>query len=535
VIVRNIVGRVCALFSSAPLPKSGPSLLGYPILFFVVLANIPYWCATQMLTLRLGGWFCIQYLTVGLLALLLPAWAAAIIFFLTASADLVSATCITYSLSLKDCVENADNYVALSAPRQIAVVLVAGLLLLSALIVYKMDLRRLDLGFKWRIAGVLTLTMVLMLLVDMRTIARSTGVTPNPFSMHAESDGVNFASLSDQSRMVRIPVLRLTRQWISEAQRRSSMYAGTALPTENASSRGLKAAGIGQGHSSNALPNFVLILVESWGHPQTPAMENALVAAYQQPELLLHYRIERGTTRFHGTTVAGESRELCGREFGYTLIDEPAQQLQGCLPDRLARLGYHSMALHGLGGAMFRREHWYQTIGFEEQFFHEDFARKGLPDCVGAFTGTCDTAIAGWLGDQLEHPHAAPLFVHWVTLNQHLPLPVPVAGAAPDMCSTALGLQPGTALCSWFQLQSALHNSIATTADRASGQPTVFVIVGDHAPPFVDEPTRARFSGDEVPYVLLIPKLLARSPDRTLVHATSPERPAHRTAQRFTP
>jgi hypothetical protein len=47
--------------------------------------------------------------------------------------------------------------------------------------------------------------------------------------------------------------------------------------------------------------------------------------------------------------------------------------------------------------------------------------RQGLPDCFGAFFGTCDAAIADWIGRRLGK-HDDPYFVHWVTLNSHLPV-----------------------------------------------------------------------------------------------------------------
>jgi len=37
-------------------------------------------------------------------------------------------------------------------------------------------------------------------------------------------------------------------------------------------------------------------------------------------------------------------------------------------------------------------------------------------------------------------------------------------------------------------------------------RPTVFVIVGDHAPPFGDPGLRSRFSQTDVPYVVLLPR-----------------------------
>jgi len=40
----------------------------------------------------------------------------------------------------------------------------------------------------------------------------------------------------------------------------------------------------------------------------------------------------------------------------------------------------------------------------------------------------------------------------------------------------------------------------------ATARPTVFVLVGDHAPPFGDPELLAEFSSTQVPYVMLTPR-----------------------------
>jgi phosphoglycerol transferase MdoB-like AlkP superfamily enzyme len=98
-----------------------------------------------------------------------------------------------------------------------------------------------------------------------------------------------------------------------------------------------------------------------------------------------------------------------------------------------------------------------------------------------------------------------PLFIYWVTLNSHLPVP-----AKPDLpddgiCATQPALRNSVALCSWFRLVRAVHQSVQKVALGATARPTVFVLVGDHAPPFGDPQLRSDFSSTQVPYVMLTP------------------------------
>jgi phosphoglycerol transferase MdoB-like AlkP superfamily enzyme len=66
------------------------------------------------------------------------------------------------------------------------------------------------------------------------------------------------------------------------------------------------------------------------------------------------------------------------------------------------------------------------------------------------------------------------------------------------------------ALCSWFRIVRAVHQSIEQVALRPNSRPTVFILVGDHAPPFGDAALAGQFSQTQVPFVMLTPKDLAR-------------------------
>jgi len=78
-------------------------------------------------------------------------------------------------------------------------------------------------------------------------------------------------------------------------------------------------------------------------------------------------------------------------------------------------------------------------------------------------------------------------------------------------CSISPRLSGQPPLCSWYQLIANVHSSVARLAIGQLARPTVFIIVGDHAPPFSDPELRSQFSSSEVPYILLTPLSLHRA------------------------
>jgi phosphoglycerol transferase MdoB-like AlkP superfamily enzyme len=160
-----------------------------------------------------------------------------------------------------------------------------------------------------------------------------------------------------------------------------------------------------------------------------------------------------------------------------------------------------------MDGHMFDRSSWYGRIGFHEQEFRDQLRQQGLPDCVGAYVGTCDASIADWIGKRLAEPKPKPAFIYWVTLNSHLPVPIPSQLPNGVSCSLNSNLSQQPALCSWFQLIANVHQSVSRLAMGNLARPTIFAIVGDHAPPFRNPGLRSQFSDAAVPYVLLVPHL----------------------------
>jgi phosphoglycerol transferase MdoB-like AlkP superfamily enzyme len=488
------------------------------VVFYTVFANVPYWFASHEFGfLDHRGLFCLQFVTVGLIALVAPPILSSILLLSVIASDLLSAVSETYFLSIRECFLYATEFHAFSGARRVVsvtILLLALLLAASALFLRAVAVRKDD---RLRTAACLLTFAVLILSTDLASIGSAKGSFTAPLRMSPALNGVSL-KISHFPRLARISIFRLIRFEISDARIRAGERSSEASPhpVPSASAEALRLVDLAPGKSSKELPNLVVVLVESWGLAGDLPLRQALVQPYMQPALRARYDVVEGTVPFYGATMAGEARELCGNSFGFYLMDAPATKLKNCLPDRLAALGYHSLALHGMNGYLFRRSTWYRTIGFQEQWFNAQFKQQGLPDCMGTFVGTCDADIAKWIGRRLGANEPHPNFVHWMTLSSHLPVPVPSELSAGSPCLPALSLQPDSPLCSWYQLVTNVHQSVSELAMGDLSRPTVFVVVGDHAPPFNEPALLSRFSDSVVPYILLIPRTEHGSQDRML-------------------
>ena len=501
--------------------KIAAARLSWPffVVFYGIITNLPYWIASYEFGFlhRLGS-FCIEFAMVGLLALFVPPVFSAVLLLSVIVLDVLCAVCYTYLLPISWLLPNNRVFYALPAHMQYIAVTVALLALLISAFAAYLPGRSIRGRDRWRAAACLITFAVICLSVDSVTVIHATGHLPNPLRMSLVTDGVDL-SIYRVPRLTRIPLVRLVHLERIDAATRADVKASgsSTLPVPSASALAISSAGLAPGKSRQQLPNLVIVLVESWGLSTDLPLNEALVQPYLQPELRARYEVVQGTVPFHGATVEGESRELCGHSIGFHLSDASADELKDCLPTRLAALGYHNIALHGMNGILFSRSSWYRTIGFQEMWFNDRFRQQGLPDCMGSFMGTCDAAVAGWISRRLEVKNSDPYFVHWVTLNSHLPLLVPSPLQDGAACSPTLALTPQSPLCSWYQLVANVHQSVSQLAMGVLARPTVFVIVGDHAPPFVTPALHDRFSQTVVPYVLLLPR-----PEKgSLSHVTS--------------
>jgi phosphoglycerol transferase MdoB-like AlkP superfamily enzyme len=476
------------------------------VAFYAIFVNVPLWVANHCFGLLPIGWFCVDYAAVGLFALFVPQIVATVLLMLVIVADLTSAVSKTYYLSPSECLANIGSLSELHGTRLLSMVAIAALILLVTSISALFPLASMGKVNRSRVTVCLIAFMTIAVSIDSVTVMGETKHLPGLFWTADKGDQVKLNYLT-KTWISRYPLIRLVRFEKAMNFSFDSITDATAdySPAPSATAAAIKASGLTADRSVQDMPNLVVVLVESWGFDMDPLVRNSLVRSYSQSNLLAHYEVLQGSVPFYGSTVAGEARELCGNRLGFNILKIPAQKSLNCLPDRFVSQGYHSLAVHGMDGHMFNRFIWYSRIGFQEQWFWNRFRQDGLPNCYGAFLGTCDAAIADWIGHRLEKKEVNPEFVYWVTLNSHLPVPVPSALPNGASCSLSPSLAKA-ALCSWYQLIFNVHDSISELAMTKLARPTVFVVVGDHAPPFANPTLRGQFSSTEVPYVLLVPR-----------------------------
>ncbi len=252
--------------------------------------------------------------------------------------------------------------------------------------------------------------------------------------------------------------------------------------------------------------NLVLVVVESGGEPVNPAWKALLQSEWANPTLQERYLVETGSIHFTGATVPGEFRELCGVLSG--VLETPANDtalMRACLGSEMQRQGFMTMYVHGFAPEMFNRRDWISRLGFDQEFFHPQLHDLGLPDCGGPFRGTCDASVAQWIGDRLSADFDHRHLVYWLTLNSHLPVFKDPEASAALHCGDAASPVGEEASCDLIALILRVEHSVVELALRSDLPKTEFVIVGDHAPPFIFKQRRELFSQDEVPYVHLKP------------------------------
>ncbi len=255
--------------------------------------------------------------------------------------------------------------------------------------------------------------------------------------------------------------------------------------------------------------NLVVILLESWGQIDNEAATVELGRPYQTEALKSRYKVDTGTVPFWGPTVYGETRELCGQAFANGIASASTQDLQSCLPHLFASHGYATVGIHGFYPQVYDRVHWYSRIGFSTTLFKPDFDRLGMRTCGGGLAGICDADILQWITKRIKQSTLeTPVFIHWATLDSHLPVLNIIDRQQQQYCRSVSPLLEDQTLCNWFTLVARVHQNVSRLAMDDALPPTAFVIAGDHAPPFSATNRRMAFSQKTVPYVLLTPRKL---------------------------
>jgi len=492
--------------------------------FYAILANIPFWIACKLLGIWCHGWFCLEYVVIGLVGLFIPGFLTALLLIFVTAADVLCGISNTYYMVPSQCLVGAHSLILFPKERIFSIIVVIAVTLFGSVSSRQFSFvgpEKSVSSYRFRTAICLLLFAAMVILHDFAIMASTSGHILSLVKPDLRSDGTYTAL-----RLWRPTTLRLFRSESDYLNLRTIKDAGhvtsLATTTPSAAYLGIAASdifhtGLAANTPLKLAPNFVLVLVESWGVNNNLSVQQSILKPYLQPNLLNHYQVIQGTVPFfNGGTIAGESRELCQNSLSARIAYASKLDLANCLPHRLSSLGYQTIGLHAMDGHFYDRKNWWPQVGLNEIWFRDKLRQQGLPDCEGAYIGTCDSSIAQWLQRRLNrHEEASsstqstgPQFIYWVTLNSHLPVPSPNTNIGSPSCSFDSHLSQQASLCSWFQIISKLHHSVAQLAMSNLARPTVFVLVGDHAPPFYSSELRNQFSSSVVPYIILIPREL---------------------------
>lgn len=277
-----------------------------------------------------------------------------------------------------------------------------------------------------------------------------------------------------------------------------SLVGPETSAVESAAERsGFRQAAIGL-----ARPDAMVVVVEALGYFNEERLRQILLEPFESRAIQSAYTVTHGSVPFHGSTTAGELRELCGsRERFDTLTPAIAAD---CLPMRLREQGRDSYAFHGFNSHMFHRTDWYPLIGFRQAAFGEDLGRNIGERCGSVFIGPCDTNIAARLPDLAGEPGSGRL-IYWLTLNTHVPVR-PGEGTPRFGCARDGGAFGHRTVCSMAEMWADVMDAVARLALDPRMAPSEILIVGDHAPPLWSRRGRNLFHSDVVPWIRLSPR-----------------------------
>lgn len=448
---------------------------------YLVVPNVPFWLAGHLFVTVPRALINLDYLMVGLLGLFLPPGALILLFAVAVLLDVILGTISFFYFNQHDLFQIA-RYVVDIRWRCFSLAGLALLGTVAATIWLSYGTAgRVSAKNRWKVAVVFVGFLLVLTASRYRDSFEGVWLVSSP--VHRMYVAASLAATSDPHILAPI-------------------HSATGALLKQANSPALSP------RASQPRPNLVLVLVESYGLMRDVSGATRLTSPFHAPPVLDKYDVRSGTVEFDGPTVSGEFRELCGlkAEIGTT---QSASEISGrCLPKLLEQEGYETTATHGFMGAMFDRKSWYRELGFENVQFLENL--RSLPKmhlCNGLCPGICDADVAALIGRELlAKTRGKPQFRYWMTLSSHLPVPLSRENSALMSCESSNAANRDSGICNWMALIYKANAAIAELSLTPGLPATQFIIVGDHAPPFLSSKRRSQFSQTEVPFIQLVPK-----------------------------
>ena len=463
---------------------------GFYLLFvYATIPNLPFWIANSFLLSAPRPYVNLDYLLIAMISMYLPAGATVLLFTLAWIVDVGADSMYFYYFSQHDFVAS----ILFLGNIQFGRVLIAGMALICSGLAFEIGLRRLTRGFRSvSRVSVVILSIGIISLIALAAVLSSTQIVKRDvYRSHSLSNSVSFSCL-------RIAFLRHIAP--------PSSHSGIKI---NSATKSILQELSSHDIATSRKRNLVVILIEAYGLIDDRQMQNRLLSPFTTPEIAANYNVQISNVAFRGPTVSGEFRELCGLQLDLSSASSVASFSESCLPKLATKAGYKTLAIHGFSRYMFDRGTWWPEMGFQSTLFLEDLQPNPKTHlCSGPFPGVCDTDMGNIVGEKLLSSRGdSPNLIYWVTLNSHLPIQKGAAETSAVCGGTRTDI-PDEGICLWAALVYRVNQSIANIATLPGLPQTEFVVVGDHAPPFLFPARRERFSQTDVPVVHLVPKTL---------------------------
>ncbi|XXQ67989.1 sulfatase-like hydrolase/transferase [Neisseriaceae bacterium B1] len=228
---------------------------------------------------------------------------------------------------------------------------------------------------------------------------------------------------------------------------------------------------------------ILFIVAESWGVAREDVVQKEVLRNIYAQQDNFEF-IESGYFDFEGSTVQAEMRELCHKRTrnGYAFSKLDAKEFTNCIPNKLKKEGYATIAIHGASSRLYDRNNWYLRAGFDKVLASESFIN--LKRCY-AFNGVCDSALTGIIAN--EFAEAGRLeknkFVYWLSLTSHHPY------SQKDMHSKGIDCKQFNLfegdICNQFRLHTQFFDDLGELIKRPEMKGVEVIVVGDHMPPII--------------------------------------------------
>ncbi len=499
-------GRGGGLRLPASLKRLGAKLITFGLLFGV-LPNVPFWLLAPRMGIVTPGLINLDGILLGLAAMFVrKGWVVAL-FGVDFALDIVYGIRATYGTNYVEVFLSLRYLFSVVSVGQILLIGGASALLIAAIgwTWLRWSPRPRGAERAWMVALVVAMLLPLAVASRQQRISATQHREDQWRLGHITSSALAPTFANVAASTTRSPAVSLYHAWKREqvwSWLRGAYSKTVWIPSATDAAK----AEVGA-----ARDNFVIVLVESWGLAADARLRASLEAPFHSAALETRYEARTGEIGYRGSTAAGELRELCN--YRLEVVTAPLTisraDMARCVPWKLLHAGYETMAVDSAASFWPGGTNWYKLLGFEHVVAYDQLHRQGMTTfTAGPFRSIRDDEVAAWVGRTLSantaDGHRKMIF--WLTMSAHLPIHEPLSGEYDGDCGVAALTRRSSATCGWYKVELRTLESIAQMAATPALGSTSIIVVGDHAPPFLDS-ARDEFSATEVPYVWLSPRV----------------------------